>query len=293
MSLLTNIQFTLTERLIFYYNLLLLFFIIIFFRSLDDAVVLISIHIVFAFLWIVICLIRQQFHSKPSQYFFFISPVILLSVFHYETGLINTLLFANYFDPFLSNADKIIFGCLPNRVLPLVISSGFTNQFFHLIYFTYYIILFAPVTYIYFKKNNQDSHNKLLFSIIFSSLIHYLFFIIFPAIGPTVDRNTFDLFTNSGGFVSIMDFLFRVGDLDGGAFPSSHIGVSVVIYLSLREEYSKFAKVILVDIMLISISTIFCCYHYGVDVIVGFFSGIVTWYLSIILYKKSKEITNP
>jgi membrane-associated phospholipid phosphatase len=278
---------TMTEKLVWYYNIFILSYILCFINSFEYAIPLVLIHIVFMLFWPGLALFRQKLKRKYIQYLFFIIPIVLLSIFHYETGLINTLLFPNYFDYIIKHLDSFIFGIHFNQILSQFYNYFLIDQFFHFVYFLYYIVLLLPVSILYFSRNHQKNyHEKMLFSIMMSAFMYFVIFFIFPVIGPIQDRAVLHLFNDAGGFVAVMDYLFKVGDLDGGAMPSSHVGLSVIVYLNTRKYLPAISMYVLVVMLLISIATIYCSYHYTVDVIVGYLTAYIFWIISNRVYNR-------
>lgn len=233
----------------------------------------------------------------------FFLPLILLTLFHYETGLLNRIIFPGFFDDVIQKVDQAIFGVLPNRVLSKIFPYDTIHQIFHFFYFTFYFLLFIPVLAVYLKERNSlegntnsvkldlckfKSTQNILFVILFAMFICYWIFIIFPVAGPTAERSY--LFSNAGGFISIMNYLFKVGDLDGGAMPSSHVAVSLIVALFSYRYLRKYFAIILIDFTLLTISTVYCSYHYAIDVICGLAAGGLLYYLGEMVFKKLNRI---
>jgi membrane-associated phospholipid phosphatase len=92
-------------------------------------------------------------------------------------------------------------------------------------------------------------------------------FLFLPALGPASLHGV--SFAYPGGFFTdMMHFLYRF-EIPGGHFPSSHVALTVVVL-----HYSLLmlkAKSILFWILGLSLifSTVYCGYHYAVDVVGG------------------------
>lgn len=296
-------EYTLTDFIVHIYNLSIALFILFNISKYDYLWKLFILHIGLIFILQGIILARNRLKKEWLNFLMFFLPLILLTFFHYETGLLNQIIFPKFFDEVIQKVDLTIFGILPNRVLSKIFPYDTIHQAFHFFYFTYYFLLFIPVLAVYLKERNNlegninstnqnlckfKSTQNMLFVILFVMFICYWIFIIFPVAGPTAERSY--LFPDAGGFISIMNYLFKVGDLDGGAMPSSHVAVSLAVVLLSYKYLSKYFTIILIDFILLTISTVYCSYHYAIDVICGLAVGGLLYYLGEMVFKKLKGI---
>jgi membrane-associated phospholipid phosphatase len=142
----------------------------------------------------------------------------------------------------------------------------------HLGYFSFYLIVFGLIFYIYL--NNEKDGMKVLALIMISFLSYYLIFIFLPVKGPQFYFSSEELnLTGHGFFYELVHLAQEIGETETGAFPSSHVGVS---YISLVLSYRyarKIFPVILVLCLLLWPATVYIQAHYLVDVIAGFISA--------------------
>ena len=77
----------------------------------------------------------------------------------------------------------------------------------------------------------------------------------------------------------------------GGAFPSSHVGVAVVILLFMWRFKPKVAVAVFLPIVIaLSLATVYGQYHYFTDVIAGLVMGIsIGLYGSFLTAKRVKN----
>lgn len=189
-------------------------------------------------------------------------------------------------DQILIEIDYSIFGSHPTIWLESLITPWLTDMF-QIAYSTYY---FLPIVYgIFLKIHGKRNEFELsLFLIILCFYLSYIGYILIPAIGP---RFTLDhLQRKQIGGPAITDFIRNTLDVIEGekrdAFPSGHTAIAlVVLYLSYRFEKKLFLIYLLVVTLLI-FSTVYCRYHYVIDVIAGGLLAIGTIYTGKVLYKK-------
>jgi len=207
-------------------------------------------------------------------------------VLHYETGLLNRLITIRFFDTWIQSLDLRVFGCLPNREFSRLLPGNFFRQLFHLSYFSYYLILSMPLLRIYLLERSGLTEpitafdfqfslmraQNMLYGILLTVFCCFWIFILFPVAGPTSDRAF--LFTDDRGVVALMNWLFRVGDLDGGAVPSSHVAVSLVIVIYVWRFLRSWRIAVIIAFMMLSVATVYCSYHYAVDIIGGIAAGL-------------------
>lgn len=227
------------------------------------------------------------FHKKSSHTFFsFIRhtyPLMLSGYFYSETVFYNKFFFTD-FDPELSLIESSIFG----SQLSLDFSANFPSLFFselmYFSYFSFYLIIFGFTLYMYFKKENDFC--KANFQLASSLYIFYIIFLIFPSAGPqfyfTAPQNSLP---EAYVFDEIMHFIQRTAEQPTGAFPSSHVGISIIILMISRKIAPVFFKMAWPFVVLLILSTVYIKAHYAIDVLGGLLVAPFVLYLSKILYR--------
>jgi membrane-associated phospholipid phosphatase len=273
------------ETLAHVYNCLIIIYILVFFSPIQKSAVLITVHLAAAAGYIVFQVCRNRYANPLLQASTVLIPVILLSVFHYETGLFNRMIFHDFLDDIVVHLDKAIFGCQPYLLLRRIMPFEWAAQFFHAAYAGFYLLLVGSVTLLYLqevRKNagyNQPAEfwrrasrlQEMLFVMIFTMMACYIIAVIIPVKGPTDHHAA--LFPEPRGMVAVMDFLFSNGDLDGGAMPSSHVaGALVVVIFSYRYLKGWFWAALGLFIPM-TFSTVYNSYHYATDIIAGLAAG--------------------
>ncbi len=209
-------------------------------------------------------------------------PIILSGYFYSETVFYNKLFFDNI-DPFLVDIEAIIFGFQPS----LEFSSYFSNTFFSEImyfgYFSFYVLILGFTLYVFLKK--KKFFNEAVFLLSASLYQFYFIFGLLPSEGPQFYFSAPDnILPNAYFFDKIMHFIQLTAEQPTGAFPSSHVGVSVIIMIIARKRASIFFKIAFPFVVILILSTVYIKAHYLIDVIGAIVVAPFFLYLSNILF---------
>ena len=210
-------------------------------------------------------------------------PILFSMLFYTETVHYNKLFFTNL-DDILLQADAFIFGFQPSIAFSDYFSHPIFSELMYIGYFSLYIIIIAFI-YISFFKQKQHT-DELFFKLATTMLLFYLFFGFFPAAGPqfyfsSPEKDLPTAFI----FDKIMHFI-QQAEQPTGAFPSSHVGISIIILLLMRKRVPLFFKIAVPFVILLILSTVYIKAHYAVDAIAGIMFAPIILYLGNILYKK-------
>lgn len=210
-------------------------------------------------------------------------PILFSLHFYTETVFFNKLFFPNL-DSYLMHLDYLIFGFQPSLSFSVYFSNPYFSELMYIGYFSFYLLIISFVLISYFKlKNDAD---LLFFKFTACMLLFYLFFSFFPAAGPQFyfplpEKNLPSAFV----FNKIMHFLQQV-EQPTGAFPSSHVGISLTIVFLMRKRFPLFIKIIIPFVIILLLSTVYIKAHYVVDVIGALLFTPIFLYIAGLLYKK-------
>jgi len=156
----------------------------------------------------------------------------------------------------------------------------------HFAYFSYYLMI--PAVGLYISINSRKTFHKFMFGMAFLYYICLVIYSILPVIGGRYWDVTMELSKvyRYGIFTRIMAYIYSHTTHMGGAFPSSHVAISVAVSIAAIQTNKKFGYSILFLTFLLSISTVYCHYHYFIDTIFGIIFGIVLFLLGQIIYDK-------
>ncbi len=243
----------------------------------------IGIRILFLIIFIAATAIKKYLKKNIFNLINAIIVFALMTFLYKETATLNTLIFPKI-DEFLSVLDQKLFGFQPSVEFSKHYSSLFFSELFYFGYFCYYLL---PL--VVFGISYQFSPQKIEefgFILITSFLLYYFIFIIIPAEGP---QFYFPFPENSieakGIFGNAIKLIQKNGEAPTAAFPSSHVGISWIVIFWLYQNFRKSVKYFLPFVFLLMFSTVYIKAHYFVDVVAGFLTAPIVFFLTFKFYK--------
>ena len=214
----------------------------------------------------------------------YIYPVILLAIIHYDVGYFIPMIYGegNTFDAEVKNWEADLLGSNPHLHLHALIPQPFWVEVIHFFYLTYYPILVGSLIWIWLYRAEDFPRFAFVYMGMFLTFV--LIFTLFPVIGPLDCRD--GLFDEKSVLAGVIDFLFYVGAPDGAAFPSSHVGQSVGVFMLLRPMSRQIQILLTVCILGIGFSMVYGSIHYTVDAIAGLIAGLAFFFLWNSVYRK-------
>ncbi|MBR6264403.1 MAG: phosphatase PAP2 family protein [Prevotella sp.] len=202
--------------------------------------------------------------------------------------------------------EQAIFGCQPALLFPQVMNNAVVSELMCLGYTCYYPLIATVLVTILLFRN--ESFERVVFVTLASFYIHYIIFVALPVTGPQyyfqavgldeiakgIFPNLHDYFNHNqvrmacpgysdGLFYSWVDIAHDAGERPVAAFPSSHVGLTVVVMLVLLQyRLKRLFWVLLPFAVLLFLSTVYIRAHYAIDAIAGLLSGalcfaVLTW----------------
>ena len=248
---------------------------------LDWNFILTRVIFVFAFTFSVI--IKRKISKNFFQLLQNILVFALMTFLYKETAMLNTLIFPKI-DEFLSNLDQNIFKFQPSIEFSKHFNSLFFSELFYFGYFCYYLLPLVVLGILY--KFLPQKIEEFGFILISSFLLYYFIFIIIPAEGPQFYFTFPDNYIEAQGiFGNAIKLIQKNGEAPTAAFPSSHVGISWIVIFWLYQNFRKSVKYFLPFVILLMFSTVYIKAHYFVDVVAGFISAPIVFFLTFKFYK--------
>ena len=248
---------------------------------LDWNFILTRIIFVFAFTFSVI--IKRKISKNFFQLLQNILVFALMTFLYKETAMLNTLIFPKI-DEFLSNLDQNIFKFQPSIEFSKHFNSLFFSELFYFGYFCYYLLPLVVLGILY--KFLPQKIEEFGFILISSFLLYYFIFIIIPAEGPQFYFTFPDNYIEAQGiFGNAIKLIQKNGEAPTAAFPSSHVGISWIVIFWLYQNFRKSVKYFLPFVILLMFSTVYIKAHYFVDVVAGFLTAPIVFFLTFKFYK--------
>ncbi len=187
-------------------------------------------------------------------------------------------------DSILLDLDYSILGFYPYVYFERI-ATPFITELMQISYCVYYILPFLIGVYL-IKNGNKKEFYRVLFILLFCYYLSYIGYIIFPALGPRYSIP--HMFHNElyGLFLAnrIKDFLNYLEGIKRDAFPSGHVGVSLVVLFLMLRYSKKLFWLSFIPVLFLIISTIYCRYHYFVDVLGGIILAVVSLVIGNLYY---------
>lgn len=232
-------------------------------------------------------------------------PIVFFSAMYAETGHLNQMFFQGYFDPAFMHVDRWIFHWQPGFELMDRYPWIWLSEALYFAYFSYYAMIIGLGFALYFRDRAAFAHYISIICFVF--YFCYLTYIILPVIGPRFlfpeiegGRIAAHLVPSTepaipaalqrGAFCQLMGFIYDHCETPGAAFPSSHVAVALcTLYFSWRYLRSiRFLHALMV--LLLCTATVYCHYHYVIDVIAGILTTVILVPLGNYLFRKWQRL---
>jgi membrane-associated phospholipid phosphatase len=229
-------------------------------------------------------------------------PILLYAPFYREIGALNQMFTNGVFDHQVIRIEQWLFGFQPGLALMDRFPSAWVGEVFYLSYFSYYVMIAGVGLALFLRDRAQFFHFVSVTSFVFYCC--YLAYIFYPVIGPRVFYSeipgyvlpadlqalypavTFPEAVQAGVFFQIMGVLYDYFEPAGAAFPSSHVAVAIVTALFSTRYLPRIRGLHWFMVVMMSISTVYCRYHYAVDVLAGVLTALLLIPVAEWLYRR-------
>ncbi len=220
---------------------------------------------------------RLRETDRLGQTLHVIYPIILLLPFYSQIGLLNAqfapdAVFAN--DAVIQSWENLIFGGQISYSWIRDHPSVFWSGLLHLAYLSYYPIVILPPVLLVLRGRPGDAR-AVVFATMMAFVVCYLFFVLYPVAGPNY------AFEHPAGPVrdvwsaKLIYGILAGGSSFGAAFPSSHVAASTAATAALWRAWKPLGVGFTLPLILLTIGTVYCQMHYGIDAAAGLAVGLV------------------
>jgi membrane-associated phospholipid phosphatase len=235
-------------------------------------------------------MVRANGHGRGGGVLDFLRhfyPVLLYAAFYRESGMLSQMFVSGYLDPVVIRWEQALFGFQPSMEFMVALPWLPLSELFYTSYFSYYVMIGGVGLTLFLRRREAFFHYVSVLSFVF--YVCYLIYIFLPVIGPRLfSRNlggyslppdiqalvpagylAFPPQITHGPFFRIMALIYEVFEAPGAALPSSHVAASIcTVWFSYRYRL-RIRHVHLATVVLLCLSTIYCRYHYVIDVLAG------------------------
>ena len=211
-------------------------------------------------------------------------------------------------DHIFATWEQQLFGCQPALTFSQNWPSPWISEPLSLGYVSYYPIIAAVTVYYFFLR--YDEFLRASFITLTSFFLFYVIFIFLPVAGPQfyfeavgLDQIAQGIFPNIGHYFETHQECLPIPGYEGGffhdlnikahdagerptaAFPSSYVGVTVVLlWLAWRARSRWLFWTLLPLAVLMFFATFYIQAHYAIDAIAGIFVGTLFYFLLDYVY---------
>lgn len=245
------------------------------FQRVDAPLHLLAFHLAIGALGLGALILPRIWDSPFSRWLRWWYPILLCTPFFEGLGRMVHILNPGLIDARLIAADEAIFGSVLTPILQSHATPWLT-EIFYICYASYYTLIPAVGFPLYLRGGGAYApFREFILAVSLTFWVCYLHFLITPAGGPIFwpDYPGPVLSPDGGPITAIERWVFKTGTIVGGAFPSSHVAVALVVAIYAM----RFGVVPALFVPLfigLAVSTVFAGYHYGVDVLYGAMVGV-------------------
>lgn len=219
-------------------------------------------------------------------------PILLYLYFFESVAVTNRIFFHEWLDPFFMNIDFSLFGYLPSMEWGLRYNALWIKEVLHFAYFCYYPMIVGLPILFYIRK--RQALDEMVFVL---SLVFYFCYFIYSWL-PVIGARFIPLamqwteLSDGGIFTALMAYIYIHSPHLGGAFPSSHVAIALVLSLMALRYFKVIGYVFLVISFFLAIATVYCHYHWFIDTVFGVITGLLGFWLAQKVYKQLSENKN-
>jgi membrane-associated phospholipid phosphatase len=248
------------------YNSIVVCIILISYQRIEHWYIQIASNLGFITLILFVFASINRYSAKTLRFLHSFYPIFLFTLLYEQTEKINVGLFQGNVDHLLQRIDLAIFGFQPSIRFSQVLSYPWLPEYMHFAYFSYYLLIPGLGLLLYLRADRQLFKNY-MFAVCNTFYTCYLLFMFLPAAGP--GSVAVPVFKNGNLFIPLVHMILSRYDIHGGAMPSSHVAVAVVIlYYAYHHSRLTFGVCAPLCVSLI-FATVYCGYHYAIDAIAG------------------------
>lgn len=300
-------KFLAVEKIGLLYNLFTTLLIILFYDRMDDPRQMLIYRFLILTGTFTLIYVYTKFPSRFTILVRMVAQMSLLSYWYPDTFEFNRI-FPNL-DHIFASAEYSIFGCQPALMFDQVLDGVFWREIFNLGYWLYFPMI-AAISFFYFFKRPKKVE-RCTFIIMASFFTYYLIYMFLPVAGPQFyfpaigeEAASSGVYESLGNyfnlhpevsiaqegkgvfFTELVNMAQSTGERPTAAFPSSHVGVSLIIMILAFKASKKLFMGFLPFFILLCCATVYIKAHYLIDAIAGVLSGVLVYLLTSWIYDR-------
>ncbi len=164
--------------------------------------------------------------------------------------------------------ETALFGGQPSIYLSELLPYVALSEFAHFCYLSH-VLLLPSFAGIWYHTRRETAFRELIFLVSVTLTTSYLFFILFPVDSPFYLSEPPGKPLAGHFFYELVHFVSDRGGARGGAFPSTHVSITSVIWLVAWHQQRKLAYWLTPIALGLVFATVYGRFHYVLDVMAG------------------------
>ncbi len=194
--------------------------------------------------------------------------VLVTPAAYAELSILNRFLTERFFDATVQEWDAALFGLQPSVELSSLFPSLALSEALHLGYMAYYAIIPGALLGVYWLRGAAALHRTSC-AVAAVFFVSYLGFVFFPVAGPRYEFPQIGGEIGRGAAYGLVHTILEAGSSKGTAFPSTHIGASLVAILAAGREDARLFWLLIVPQTALAIGAVYGRFHYASDAVAG------------------------
>jgi membrane-associated phospholipid phosphatase len=228
--------------------------------------------------WLIVRYVDET-TSRWHAFLRLLYPALMITFFYRATGGQIFLLFDRFFDYQVVAWEQSLLGTEPTLFIDRHLLNTWSTEILSFCYFCYYLI-FPGFLIALFLRREHRIIREFLAAACLTFFVSYILFWLYPVEGPRWHLADQYLHTIEGPvFRPLVGFVIDNAAVRGGAVPSSHTGVALVVMLFCFRYYRRMGWLLLPILVGLAAGTVWGRFHYLSDVIVGAAIGALSVWL--------------
>lgn len=196
-------------------------------------------------------------------------PVVAFGLLYSEVGVLVRAAHAGAFhDASIQRVEEFIFGFQPARELHRLWPWRPLGEYLHLGYFAYYFLT-PTLAVVLWLRRPRGEFEVALGTVALSFYLCFAIFVLYPVAGPYHEFPRADPAALGYLLPRLVRSVLDRGSSVGAAFPSSHVAVSVTVWIMAMRYHVRLARVFALIVPALIVGVVYGGYHYGVDALAG------------------------
>ncbi|MFH2001553.1 MAG: phosphatase PAP2 family protein [Planctomycetota bacterium] len=215
-------------------------------------------------------------------------PIAGFTFQYMSTAVLNQASPLPWFDPWLAEIDRSLFGGLVCDRFSTAIPHPLFAESMAFFYFSYYLLIPSVSLILWFK--NRGLCLDCIFSMACSFYLFYLIFSLFPSAGPQFYARQGAIEWKGFFFGPLLTSLLENTELPTGSFPSSHVGIALAITFFAWRFHRGLGVITAFLTSGLCFAILYGGPHYALDLPCGLVAGSVFLGLSRLISRTMKNV---